>query len=232
MALRGFCIYYFHVHPCVPEIMRFLIHKYALSFLCVQSFIENFKVSFFYCATKLTRTKKNACMDTPPNHLYACSLLLWLHCVRWLFFLYCQFQVHKTLYCLVFYIYYFHVHPRKPEIVCTIILVCAEFSSTVQRFSSPKLTCTKKNACMDTPPNHLYACSLLLWLHCVRWLLSASSAPNTERNASADTHGHTRTPMHILICTHFRTPTGLFVTSFPGSLSAIEEAWQMGVWER
>lgn len=78
---------------------------------------------------------------------------------------------------------------------------------------------------------------LFLCLHCDRWLFflycQFQVHPITyEKNAFADTHGHTRTPMHILIYTHFRTPTGLFVTSFPGSLSAIEEAWQMGVWER
>ncbi len=83
--------------------------------------------------------------------------------------------------------------------------------------------------------------SLLLTVVALRWgivfpSLSVSSAPNThtctKKNAFTDMHGHTRMPTHILIYTHLHTPTGLFVTYFTGSLSAIEEALQMGVWER
>ncbi len=82
---------------------------------------------------------------------------------------------------------------------------------------------------------------LLLTVVALHWgivfpSLSVSSAPNThtctKKNAFADMHGHTRMPTHILIYTHLHTPTGLFVTYFTGSLSAIEEALQMGVWER
>lgn len=57
------------MHPLVPERMPFLIHKYALTYLYLQSFVDNYKFCFFYCVSiysspKLTCTKKNACMDT------------------------------------------------------------------------------------------------------------------------------------------------------------------------